>query len=765
MLIKKLHFTEIRIKNPILKLRRDEQGKIKFITSSVNTGTAASSEPEDSAKQDKKLFSFLSLDKWLKLDYSNFHIEEVHLESGDLEILDEKDKDVLYLADINIDFSRQHPENIVKFLLEALVNNNPAEKVRLDGTINYKGDDIVETPIPEILKTSYYEINYSLDNIKFNSIRPFIKENFPYASKLQDLIFSLCGNVSGSLNSDISLLGRIKPSNLKNDVTLVLDHKLRYCSHMKYLKIDKIFALLNDSPVIADGGYYFSSKTGDLFLQTDLIEIPKLGVFLKFVRNLNAQGKASFASHVDLSNPKFRPMVETTIFLDEFTGHFPALSRPIRLNSPCVGTITGKEVVFKDASISFGSNPLSLTLIFKTKKPDEKLFLELSDFSDIALLDIFKATNNNKKIQADKAKEDKKSTENVAVSQVTKRSYDKKAKGTKLPIHVSGLIRDASLDTANFDSIYVDVLFEQNRMLFKDVNINMYQGNFRGNGLITLSDRKPQYSFVGDFDEIDINSILSDTTDFKDIIEGTMNAAISFQCEGKTKEDISDSLEGRGVLKIVNGKIVNLPLLRKMLSQLSNKNEDRSITIFGNKIGLNIPPIEEFNLAKETPFNSLKCDFEFKPNEYGKNAFHTNELKIESTNMIIRMYGNFDFNKNLYFSGNTILSKVQTTRMLHKVNELGLLFQVKDDLMEIPFKLSGSLTNPQPTPVIKLNGIQGKIEELFRKKLLSTTAPLMTDDTPAEAKPLGIDKKELHITDEDIEKIEKIEKKIKKYLD
>ena len=761
---KRIFFKEISIKNPVLKLRRDEQGKFKFIGQNKTIEPSSQPDSQIETKPKKTMFSFLSLHKWLKLDYSSFHIEKVSLDSGDLEILDENDKDILYLADIKIDFFRLENKDAVNFLMESLVSNNPAEKIRLEGEIFYNESEIKKIPIPEIFKKSVYSINYSFDNIRFNSVSPFFKGNAQYLSKLQDLVFSLCGNISGSLNSDIFLSGRIKPQNLKNNVSLILDHNLQYHAHSKYLMVNNIFALLNDTPVIADGDYYFPSKDGELFLQTDFFEVSKMGAFLKFVKRLNAQGIANINSYINLSNPKFRPKIETTILLNEFTGHFNTLSRPISLNRPCVGTITNEKIIFNDASISFGENPLYLTLTYMMKKPDEKLYLDLKGFSEIGLLDIFRATN--KRIQAEKSTENQKSEKSVSGRQITKRNYDNnKRKKNKLPIHVSGLIRNAHLDMANFDSIYVDVLFEENRMLFKDVNINLYQGNFRGNGLITLSSNKPEYSFVGDFDEIDINALLSDTTDFKDIISGTMNSAISFQCEGKTKEVISDSLQGRGVLKIVDGKIINLPLLRKMLSQLSDKNKSRSITIFGNTIGLNIPPIEEFNLAKETPFTTLKCDFEIKPNEYGKNAFHTTELKIESTSMVIWLYGNFDFNKNLYFTGNTMLSKVQTTKVLHKVNELALLFQVKDDLMEIPFKLTGSFSNPEPTPIIKLNGIQNKIEELFRKKLLSPKTSTPDGSASNSDIPVDLDKKGIHVTDKDIEKIEKLQKKIKKYLE
>ena len=378
------------------------------------------------------------------------------------------------------------------------------------------------------------------------------------------------------------------------------------------------------------------------------------------------------------------------------------------------------------------------------------------------MFSVFQASSKN--IHANKNKKQVGSGTSLPASSVTQRSYSKNKGKNKLPIYVSGLIRNTSLNMASFSSIYIDILFEQNRMLFKDININLYKGNFRGNGVITLSPKNPEYSFVGDFDEIDINSMLNDTTTFKNIINGTMNAAVSFQCKGKTKQAIRETLTGRGVLKIIEGKITNLPLLKKMLSQLSNKNQNGKITIFGNTIGLNIPPIEEFNFAKETSFNSLKCDFEIKPNEYGNNAFHTNELKIESTNMIIWMSGNFDFKKNLYFSGHTILSKVQTIKLLHKVNELSVLFQVTNNLMEIPFKLTGSFSNPQPMPIIKFNGIQDKIKELFRKRLLNTTDTSPDNANKDADKSNILDKKGIRITDKDIEKIKKLEKKIKKYL-
>ncbi len=742
-LFRNIRFDSVFITRPVLRLEKSPDGKIHLPQLSKNK-----KEPDNETvhHDDKKLI--LPRIKWFNFDESTFYPDEIVVFSGSVELSDTKEKSVL--KNVYMRFNKNLDTPRVDFDIEVKLDQRDSNSVRLNGSIETDNIFSQKNSFSFNMLSSPLDMNISVDNVKLSSIYELLmisKKPLP-----EDIPIWISGKLNGTLKDDLSLSVRLFTDSIKKYKNLTLDTNLVLNLNKKQIKIKDIITSLNNKSFVADGFYDWSSAKGEIYIQSELMRIEHLRDIFPFLKNFQSEGVASISAFAEFTSLSRLPVLSGSVYLEEFTGQFKNLAEPVKLREPCVGEFSRKKVVFDDAPILFGDNPLTLDLTY-TFIPEPKLYLGIKDFEEVQLLDIFTATMLDKQVV--KKDDDNQKRPEQAKLKPTKRSVRKSKK--RLPIYISGMVKNAYLYCARFDTFYVDCFVENDRMLFRDININLYEGKFRGNGVVVMSPDYPSYSFVADIDNVNLNNFLKTSTNFKDVFFGYLSSAMSFQCMGKDAKTVSETLKSQGMLKIKDGKISNFGLLKKILQRFSDAGEDNKTKLFGKSVGLKMPPIEEFGLDNDTVFQSLRCDFSIRKDDDGVNSFYVNPLRIDSISMDMNLSGKFDFDQNLDFKGDIKLSKIQTEKILHKVNEIALFFKMNDGCMEIPLKIKGTFSSPRPKPIMKIENVGSVINGIFKDKLIKKRSE---DIDPL----IGIEDK-MGIDEGDKKKIRRLRKKIEKYLE
>ncbi|MDX9702897.1 MAG: AsmA-like C-terminal region-containing protein [Candidatus Auribacterota bacterium] len=758
-----VHFPSITIVRPHLKICKDTDGNWQIPGLYDDTASYRdknSSSRSVSVKSKQLLPSFPSY----KFDYSSFYIHELRATDAVIEVISHIRKEAFCLKQADITAVRQFDSQVFDIVAQAQIDHDPKSKIFYEGSLGNPGVDFASSSFSDILEQSQFKGILSVDALSPLDMGALIDiDNLPGFAK--DIILYAVCYITGSYKDGFNFRGRMHPTRVPIYKKLDVDFSVFVA--LPFINVDYLMTRINDAEIIVDGKYDLKSDNGLFYLQTDTLDIDRLGDVLSFIRNVDIKGKGRIFAQVPVYNFVLHPSMTAQLYLSEFTGNFDILAYPLYLQQPTTATLTQRELSFKNASVLYNECPLILDFTYLMGS-QQSISIQFNHFSDMQLLDIIalgKPEKESASLQDTPADNTLKQPANSPADSAMKSDKSKKHSGSRIPIYINGPIRDAHLGAVFIDSGYIDSLIEDNRILLKDIDLMMYGGNFKGNGVIKITDSVPSFSIVADVRDIAINDIIADTTSYEHLIEGVFSSAMSFQCTGKTVDDIKDTLVSHGVIKIENGVIHNLPLLKELLNGFSDDSNDKRLRLYGSTVGLKLPPLEEFGFEQETSFTELRCAFEVKKDAMGKNAFHTDDLAIDSPKMKIKLNGSFDFERNLNFTGITTLSEIQTMKLLHKVKELSMLFKVSNEVMEIPFKIKGTIENPEPIPVIRLNTLQNKMEDILHNRLFHSKS----EDIQINSKQpeLGIDKKidDIELDEKDLQKIKKLEKKLKKYLE
>lgn len=754
-----VHFSSINIIKPHIKLCKDEHGDWHII--GLNQSTPDTTQ--DDTRKDAAPTAWLPRLPLPKFEYSSFYIDTLQASSGTVEILNVARDEIVTLKRVSLNCWRKNGEKSLDFLTKAQVEHDPKSMIHCEGTIQNFNPQLSSLPLPLILTTSKIDARISLDAISALDLTPLLSADKSLPESLKDpLIYGSC-TITGGYRSGFSLHGRLHPTKVRRYNNLLLDFSMDVNMLKQFIEVNSFIAHIDATTILGDGTYDLASNTGILFAQTDRVTLTELRGVLPFLRKLDLAGNGQLFAKLPLHNFRFTPALESTIYLEQFTGKFKVLQYPIQLQQPCIGTITANAVTFERASVLYHTSPLLLDFRYVIE-PEPQIVINFDNFSDVQLLDII-AMEQPAKEQSDALRQtDPSQNEQSGQKPEPAHPQPKQEQAQHVPLYISGPVTNARFGKAFIEYCFLDTIIEYGRILLKDINLSLYGGSIRGNGIVKRAGSNPSFSIVADIRNIHIEDIISDVTDYTDLIKGDFSAAVSFQCTGRDTASIKETLRSHGVIKILDGTIYNLPLLHEIMENFTDKGEDKRIRLYGSTIGLRLPPLEEFGFEKETSFRELRCDYEIKPNEHGKNAFHANNLSIESPKMNIRLKGYFDFEQQLNFEGVTHLSQIQTHKLLSKVKELAMLFNISNDAMEIPFMIKGTLTDPQPVPIIRLNTLQNKMEDVLRNKLFKSSSE------DIDIKDSDIDKikdklENTEIDEDDMQRIKKFEKRIKKFLE
>jgi|GEM_PF-2231009 len=714
----KLHFDSITFQNPQVVIYSDNTKKFTF----KKSADSEKKNIDTTTQIEKNILSFLPKIKALNFDKSAFVINKVIAHNGSLTIIYPGNSEKTVIN--NISLVCQKVERFLTLTMEGQPDKSAESKILCKVTsdlINAKNFSTIK----DKLFNAPIDMSLSVNSMNVNNISNPLKLVLPENMKTVKINISARSRGIPAKSTEVS--GRINPINLVANQETNADFNIRIQWDKKLISLRKFITNIYKTDVQADGYYSVSSNKGEFYCYSKELGLESMRFVLPFLKSIKAEGTGRLYSMVKVNSLSSPPDISGNVYLNKFTGYFKNLSKPVILREPITGKFTSRDIVFDRAQVEYGSIPLLLSVKY-IFLPEEKLYLDLDKLYQVQILDLmpYSANDTHKSPVADQAETKKDATENDVMDEhnaVPHHSNHEKKSHYQLPTYLTANIKDSFLDNAKIDTMYLDAFFEGKRMLFKNIDIRLYDGEMRGNGVIDFKEDSPEVSFVADIENIELNDLLTQNTDFKNIFWGKLTSAISFQCSGKTAQTISQKLRGQGTLKIEEGRISNLSLIKQILQRLSNESDNNKLKLLGSTIGLNLPPIEELELDNETKFQQLFCDFKIDKNDFDKNAFHAKELKILSPTMTISMDGNFDFEKKLDFKGDILLSKIETIKMLHKIKELGILFNIKDEQMIVPFKLKGTLDEPKPSPVIKISNVSNIWENVIQEKLLKKDTP------------------------------------------
>ncbi len=760
-----IHISAITVVRPHIKICKDFKGnwQIPGLYDSSQTSKKYAYRNDSRPLKVRKASLLPSLPSY-QIDYSSFYINKLFIDDATIEIINHKLSETFLLKHTDIQLGRQSEAQAFDISVNSQIQHDPKSRILFTGSVSNLEADLSTISLSDLVATSSIQGNLSIATMSPLDMGALIDINkLPSAAK--DMIFYASCSIDGTYMDGLSLRGRLHPTRLPRYKEVDIDFDVSVCCKKPFITANKLITFVDGTEIIVDGSYDLLTNQGLFYLQTNKVDIHRLGNILSFVKRLDLSGTTSVSAELPVYNFSLHPSMIAYLYLTEFTGNFKRLAYPLVLRKPTTGILTSHSLSFHQASVSYKDRPVILDFTYSID-PEKKISIQYNELSDMQLLDII-AINKPKQDNTTAEEADKDTSDAKSQQSVSKPKRDTRPKRI-IPIYINGPVQNVQLGAVAIDSGYLDALIEGNRILFKNIDLRMYGGHFRGNGVIKTIDTTPSYAIVADVRDLAINDILTDTTKYSDLLDGTFSSAISFQCSGKTISDIQETLTSHGVIKIQDGVIHNLALLEEILANFSDESKDKRLKLYGSTIGLRIPSVEEFGFEKETSFSELRCAYNIKENENGVNAFQTDNLTIESPKMKIKLKGGFDFNQNLDFTGMTTLSEIQTNKLLSKVRELSMLFAVSNQVMEIPFKIEGTIQNPEPIPIIRLNMLQNKVQDLLQNKLFrSKSEDINIDAIKKEPLEPNLEKKidQLDIDEDDMKRLKKLEKKIKKYLD
>ncbi|MCK4261560.1 AsmA family protein [bacterium] len=221
----------------------------------------------------------------------------------------------------------------------------------------------------------------------------------------------------------------------------------------------------------------------------------------------------------------------------------------------------------------------------------------------------------------------------------------------------------------NFDT-HLSLLDKEVKL--RDIRCNLYQGNLKGEGYLNFS--RLAYSFKSDLKNFDVGSFLSSVGASNDMISGRLECQASIEGDGFSPEAAS----GRGELKIKEGKLIGMPIMRLLA------------------ILLDAPFLGEIE------FEEIFSDFAIE-----NKIVKTDNVRLISKDVDIFARGSFDFDTNLNYELTIRFSPELSAKSFLKAEYL----QDEEGRTIIRAKVGGTFEHPE-TDILK-----AQIKRIIEKKI------------------------------------------------
>ncbi len=322
--------------------------------------------------------------------------------------------------------------------------------------------------------------------------------------------------------------------------------------------------------------------------------------------------------------------------------------------------------------------------------------------------------------QSVKLKDVKISRDLASVSlEEAKRTFAAFLKGVNLPEELKGnmsvSIKEATLSPRGIGSLSLDGALREGLVKLQELavpisgitaNINatpsvvtlknflcqIGSGSLQGSGVLNDYLGAQKFSLTGSLEAIELSQALNQK-DYPVKIQGRLLGQFSLHGQGVAPGALAKSLQGEGTLKIKDGKLVDLNVLKTVFSKMS------MIPNLVDKIEANLP--ERYRKILQQKDTSLrKVEMAASMSE----RFLTlNKIEMQAEGFSLIGSGTVDFDQNLNLSWSLLIEKDLSASMVAAVQELQYIVTEAGQI-QIPVRVTGKATAPVMLPDIEYLG-------------------------------------------------------------
>ncbi len=261
------------------------------------------------------------------------------------------------------------------------------------------------------------------------------------------------------------------------------------------------------------------------------------------------------------------------------------------------------------------------------------------------------------------------------------------AQGRKLSVSATGTASEGSVANVSFTKLNLNATMLGQQIFVRSIDLKAFNGAVSVNGIVTLGE-VPSYTLNLAANGVDIQSALqSQKSKSADMIRGVLNSQVRVSGQGTKFEDIKPTLSGQGRAAVHDGKLVGVNVAADALKKANHipkigdlmpsslvqrhpelfKNSDTDINSASLTFVLNGPRITTHDLVVQTPDYSMTGD------------------------------GWFDMDKNINLMAHLLLTKQFTDEMVAARKEVVFVTN-ENGQVDIPLQIQGRLPKPIVTP-------------------------------------------------------------------
>ncbi len=248
-------------------------------------------------------------------------------------------------------------------------------------------------------------------------------------------------------------------------------------------------------------------------------------------------------------------------------------------------------------------------------------------------------------------------------------------------------VAEGNIANAAFKDLSLAATTDGQQADIQSFQVGVFNGNVAGSGTVTL-DKIPRFSIDLNANNVDIQQALM-VQDPKSaaMFRGNVDTQVQVSGRGTKFDDIKPTLKGSGRAAVRNGKLVGVNLIRTTLDKTKGIPE----------IGDLIPA----SLMKRHPelFNNADTDIDRASLTFVINGIRisTRDLVVQAADYGMTGAGWFDLDKNLDISGHALLTR-QFSKEIVDAKHNVIYITNDDGQVDIPLRISGKLPKPDVSP-------------------------------------------------------------------
>jgi len=558
--------------------------------------------------------------------------------------------------------------------LDASVFGASVPNLELSGSLGPVGENAVNFSL---------DTEFKLHNANLSKLRKFslLKDSIPNSLSTQGTL-DISGKISGTpedlkfnsakmdaTRSRLAVIGKfLKPK----DIPFVITAGGRISEEVIELKNSEI--KLSSLNLRAEGRINRgTTNLINLSISSNKVDLSDMKETFPSLKNYNPSGwiellPTKLAGEIGKGQA---PQINGSLALSDASINPPSIPEPIKdINTKI--EFAGKSADIKNMSLRLGNSDINLSAKIVKFSP---LVLSYKLTSpELHLSDIKKGSSPSEKTEIIKKLKSE--------GEISKKHNSIMFKGTLSS-------PEATLSDYEVKDLAAKFNLRDETLKIEDFSLRAYGGAIKGKGSYSFRPDS-DFSLISSVRGLNLRELLNSlNSENDDKVEGKTNLDINIFGNGSKWDEIKTTLKGTAKAEIIDGAVLDINLADEVLKGVTGV---PGLTLFIS------PQIKEkypqVFMAQDTEFDEFKSSFTIE-----KGEMETRNLRITSKDYSITAKGWMNLDGKVDLNSVLVLSTKFSEDLETDVPDLRYITN-RDDLVEIPFSIAGTLPKAKPKPDI-----------------------------------------------------------------